>query len=876
MAYALGQCMSCPFEGRRQVPFVGPKDSKFAIVGEYPGKTEIEKKLPFVGRAGQLLDDLLGAIGIDRTTVRMGNAILCGPVTEADRNQKWFPEVVERCATRCAADGDLGAATSISALGTTAAYGLLGKTVALGGSNPSRGALHWTQDKRAVFPAWNPAAILRAGGAEASKSSKLSDADVEVLLIDIQRAWMFAKGDLKEWKPLIRIMADPAQFAAWCRTLPERVAIDVETDSADPVTAKLLVVGMARRLDNVVSPLTESNVVSSLRPADAIESISFWWPNATEDAKEAFRDLLANGIITKTFHNGAYDELVLRHHVGPVLGGVSDTLLLSHARFPECPVGLAAVAQTWLVVPPWKRNHDAWETDRKRRRELARGKGYEVADWTEDRILNLMEYNAYDVGATLAVEPMLVEECEREETLLAAAIDVVQAREAARMTEYGLLVDLKVKAELAEEAKRRHTDAVERMRMLVDTGLKNPADLKAAEELSRLIRDDGGFNFNSQKMLPLAFDVCGVKVPVDRNALTATGKRSFNKDTLGAISDQPLVSALHACRGTARQISVYFGEGSLPLGPDGRLHMPWRIFGTPTGRWSSGGDDEDHDDVVSVNLQNWANFLRRMVVAGPGNILCAADFAQLEYRVIALLAGEQSLLDLFNDPKRPDLHSTNAHRLFGYRWEVCDPLKAIQDEEIVRRTTQRKVLRGLTKSGLYGAMYLGTAKKIRQRLQAGALRESDEKLAEALRRIDEPQCQEFVDAIPRLWPRIDAWRDEKIREVQETHRIRMPITGRHRIWPLGFVEPTQCVNSNVQGPAGDIMSCAFVRLTTALPPEARIILQVHDSVVVECPKEMANLVLKIMVDTMTTRLTIGEFSCDFTVDAKIGPSWDVV
>jgi DNA polymerase-1 len=89
-------------------------------------------------------------------------------------------------------------------------------------------------------------------------------------------------------------------------------------------------------------------------------------------------------------------------------------------------------------------------------------------------------------------------------------------------------------------------------------------------------------------------------------------------------------------------------------------------------------------------------------------------------------------------------------------------------------------------------------------------------------------------------------------------------------------EPTQAVNSNVQGPAGDIMSCAFVKLTTALPPEARIILQVHDSVVVECPEGMADSVLKVMVDTMTTDLTIGEHSCLFTVDAKVGRSWDVV
>lgn len=1314
MAYTLGQCMGCPFDGRKQVPFVGPEDSPFAIVGEYPGTREIKEKVPFVGRVGKLLDDLLTAIGIDRRTVRMGDAILCGPVTEEDRSQKWFPEVVERCAMRCAADGDLGSARSIAALGTTAALGLLGRPVTLGGSYPSRGALHWTQDKRAVFPAWNPAAILRAGGSE-DRSSKLSDADVEVLLIDIQRAWMFADGRLKEWLPRVRLLSDPKEFAAWCRTFPDRVAIDVETDSADPMTAKLLVVGMARRLEgSVVSPPASPDVVSSLRPADDIETVSFWWPNANEDAKSALRDLLANGLVTKTFHNLSYDVIVLQRHIGPVVGGVSDTLLLSHARFPEVPVGLAPVAQTWLVVPPWKRDHYAREDDRKRRQDLVRGKGYAVPEWTEERILDLMEYNGYDVGATLAVEPMLVAECEREETLLAAAVDVAQAREASRMTEYGLLIDLKVKAELEQKARARHAEAIDQMKGLVDAGLKDPANAKAAEELSKRIRDEGGFNYNSQVMLPLAFDVCGVRVPSEKGSVTATGKRSFNKDALGSISDHPLVSSLFACRSTARQLSVFFGEGSLPTGPDGRLHMPWKIHGTPTGRWSSGADDE-HDDVVSTNLQNWPNFLRSMVVAAPGSSLVGCDFCvvrgtrvatdrgqvriecvrpgldrvlledgskadvtalidrgeqeaytvetemgyilrctanhriravsedgsyvwqsvgelsngtyvavqpsrhvssviprhvvldsypleppsprakpirlpdmltpevaelfgylvgdgndrhsdvrdkrvqwvvcdkdpdlydslsrtfravfdrtprtrryrgviegsvhsvrladwllrlgvckadvppvlwesstdcvgaflrglfeadgcvgagnaasggnrisfcakrevlarsvhklllglgvvsrchrvvrtlastgkqydawlvevfrhwagrfeevvgfmsgrkrsiladyvrsdgnfgrrfherktgfpnlerkardlkptgklavllnnaisrkdligtrkakevqsvskaaydaldlkrvaeygtvfdrvvsitpcgsqqvydlsvpgpttyisdgfvshncQLEYRVIALLAGEQSLLNLFNDPARPDLHNTNAARLFGYRWDACDPTRVSTPEEIERRKKQRKVYRTLTKSGLYGAMYLGTAKTIRKRLQAGALRESDKDLAEVLRRMTDEQCQEFVDAIPRLWPAIEAWRQQKILDLQEAQRVRMPITGRHRVWPLGMFEPTQAVNTNVQGPAGDIMSTSFLKLTTALPPEARIILQVHDSVVVECPEPMANSVLKIMSDTMTTNLTIGEHSCMFTVDAKIGPSWDVV
>jgi uracil-DNA glycosylase family 4 len=866
------------------VPFIGPRTSKLALVGEYPGATEAKKLEPMVGNAGQLLDAILDSLGLTRADVRIGNAILCGPVTEDDREAKWYPEVVERCATRCAAENDLGDAKVVVTLGGTGAWSLLGKRVVLGGKWPNRGAVFHTTDNRIVIPTWNPAAILKAGGSDST--SRLSDADAETISLDILRGWRLSTGELSEFQPMLRMEYDPKVFATWCRSCDWRVSIDVETDSIDPMTCKLLAVGLARRFPpREPMPFHPQNGIGSdvptLRPADKVEAISFWWPNADDAAREAFRDLLDNGLVDKVYFNGSYDDIVLKRLIGPVNGGRSDPLYLTHARFPDVRVNLASTAQTWLAVKPWKyayhTSDHAYEADVERAQE----KGYRIPTWTEERVMALLEYNAMDAATTLAIEAPLVDECEREGVLGVAAIDVALSQEAQRMTERGVLIDPEIRDRLAHETEGKLQAAEERLRRLVDEGMRDPVDREAAAKLEQAVREnDGKFSYRSPTMLNYAFDVCGVKVPAGKGSLTKTGQRALNKKALAAISDNPLVAAVSGCRGLARTISTFFAEGKgvMALGPDGRLHMPWKVHGTPTGRWSSGADrdDEGEEDSISINLQNWPEWLRAMVVAPPGHVLVGADEAQLEYRIMALLSGEEILLRLFNDPTRPDLHNNSCERLYGIRWEAINPDLADNPFEKNRRKVQRKALRTVTKNGLYAAAYLAKWETVQKTLQARSFRESDEQIAEMLRRVSKTQCLEFIDAFPRLWPTLDAWRKWAVRDAEENHEVRCPFSGRRRIWPLGMVDPSQAVNTRVQTAAGSLVNERFLYLTTALPPEARIILQVHDSVAVECPVEMAERVRKLVEDTMTTTLDYEGHSCIFLADGKIGHAWNEV
>lgn len=882
----LEQCFGCPLQERKLVPFSGPRDAKLAVVGEYPYYNEIREQRPFVGQAGDLLDLILDFLGLDRHDLRMGNAVLCGPVDEEDRTAPWFGEVVQRCRTRREAMNDIGDAQYVVALGGTAAWGLLGRRVVLGGKWPVRGALHHTPDGRVVIPTWDPAAILRAGGSDGK--GRLSDADSETIGLDILRAWRLATGVLHEFQPTIRLMSDPHEFAEWCRNADWRVAVDIETDSIDPVTCKLLSVGLARRFSpwestTPFSPLDGvGSDVPTLRPADPVEAISFWWPNADDEAREELRALLDNAIVTKTFHNHSFDAIVLERLIGPV-HMVSDTIYLTHARFPDVRVNLADVAQTWLPIRPWK--YQFHHADHKLSADLERmqQKGYRIPTWDQTRVEALLEYNAMDAAATIGAELPLVEECDREGVTEVAALDLALAQEAYKMTARGVRIDPEVREKIDKDTHDRLRMAEERLNRLIADGMRDPADRKAAETLDPLLKkNDGRLNYYSNKDLGLALDVCGVPVPAGKGSLTKSGQRALNKKSLAAISDHPVVAATANCKGLARIISTFFGEkdGAVyNLGPDGRLHVPWKVHGTPTGRWASGKEKDDvgfDEDVVSINLQNWPTWLRAMVTPEPGCVFVGADEAQLEYRCLALQSGEPILLGLFNDPSRPDLHNDSCARLYGPRWVALDPDLVDNPFEANHRKKQRKALRTVTKNGLYAAAYLANLLTVQQTLQSRAFRESDPEVAETLRRVSKPQCQEFIDAFPKLWPTLDAWRQRMVEEVTRTHETRCPISGRRRIWPLGMVEPSKCVNTPTQTLAGAIMNLAFLTIQEKLPPDAKIILQVHDSVVVECPKEQGDLVKKIITDAMTTTYTIGDHTCQFIGDAKSGMSWAVV
>lgn len=465
-------CVGCFLKNRTRVEFEGPIDAQYAVVGEAPGVTECRAHRPFhpEGPSGKLLTTLLTHVGIDRANVRIGNAILCGPISDLDKQNPAFKDVLARCAARREAAGDLGSARTILAAGSMAANGLLGETITLGGRQPRRGALHRDAQGRAVFPTWHPAAILRSGGDNTKGGKKqgggLSDAEVETLAFDIERSYDFARGAREEFTPEIVTTRDPVIFVNWVRENiydigVKRVSLDVETDSVDPTKAELLLAGLAVE--------TASGV---------IRSVSFWWPNADDVSRAILVDLLSREDVEGVYQNCQYDLSVFERKIVAPKNKVFDTLLAMHAAFPEVKLDLGSIAHTFLVVPPWKFLFRQWERAHKA----------DVQAKSDEWIERNSRYNAMDAATTLAIVKPLVRECNTRKVLQIHGIDVQLALIARKMTERGLYISPEIRVQLRDEFLEKEHKALAKLRNLVVDGVLNALTIgRYQKEIEQLL-----------------------------------------------------------------------------------------------------------------------------------------------------------------------------------------------------------------------------------------------------------------------------------------------------------------------------------------------------------------------------------------------------
>lgn len=863
-------CSTCPFRGRTRVDFDGPVDAKLAIIGEAPAVTEVRQGKPFVGAAGQLLDQFLGFFKIPRESIRVGNVILCGPI-DSDKEKlmkepgpnghgTMFEHALSCCAERREAEGDLQSQV-VLALGVSATWGLMGYRIPLGGKRPQRGALFRDWKGRAIFPTWHPAMLLRAGGQGDSQPGKTSDAEAQAVANDLIKAWRFANGEQDEFK---FHRCDPKYTVEFCtnaRKTKGPISVDIEADSTDALTANLTIVGIANE------------------DADGILALSLWWPNTTPEQRDAVRALLGDPDVPKIIHNCTYDITVLERHNLPVRGPIQDTLLDHHAIAPECDHDLSSVVCNYLITNPWKAEYYAREAVRKRRG---------VKDIEDE-----LQYNAGDAARTLAVAPYLDRECRDADVRHVADFDVKISEIARQMRIWGVPVDPAIRDEIGRLLKERTKEAFDQIQSMLINAIFEGNHPHYAERLLRAVQKTKRLSLASPFQLAAMMDL--LEVPVPPGALTASGMRSTRNEIIATIG-HPFTRALIEYRASEKLVSTFVEGIGLKLGKDNRIHPEWKTWGAVTGRWT-----------CVPNMMNWkkdykdpARNLRRMIVAPPGRVFVGADAAQLEFRIIALLAGQDDLLEALSDPTR-DVHAENAARLYAEVWPTLErnaqrakqnmneleklissassPLQRRQFEiryaeaqkQYKESGTAMKRLRELTKRATYASLYGSTAENLFIKLR------SDEKLRDMGMEIEPEQCVRFVQMFPKLWPRIEAWRKQAVADAVANQEILSPLLGRKRPFPLGRLDPTQAVNFPVQSFAADLIDMCMLDLWEKLDRKRDwIILQIHDALVVETDADRGQEVAKLVETTMTSEVELNGHKCLFPAEAKIGQSWDQV
>lgn len=366
------------------------------------------------------------------------------------------------------------------------------------------------------------------------------------------------------------------------------------------------------------------------------------------------------------------------------------------------------------------------------------------------------------------------------------------------------------------------------------------------EMLSRRIADcealifgysDGPFNINSTKQLgELLFEKLALP-PVKK---TKTGY-STNADVLEKLKNKhPIIPAIMDYRMLTKLKSTYADGLIKEIREDGRIHTTFQNLVTATGRLSS---TEPNLQNIPVRTDLGAE-IRKMFVPKSGCVLVDADYSQIELRVLAHIAEDQTMQQAFCGGL--DIHTATAAQVFAVPAESVTPL-------------QRRHAKAVNFGIVYGISEFSLAEDIGvSRYEAKEYIESYLTNYSGVRRY---MKQVVEDARESGYTQTMYGRKRYIPELKSTNfNVRQ---GAERI----------ALNTPIQGTAADLIKLAMIRVENALAeqfPEAELLLQVHDELIVECPDDIAVQVAEVVSREMQN---VAALKVPLTAEAKFGKSW---
>src|SRR5215218_4042422 len=357
-----------------------------------------------------------------------------------------------------------------------------------------------------------------------------------------------------------------------------------------------------------------------------------------------------------------------------------------------------------------------------------------------------------------------------------------------------------------------------------------------ADRLEREVWDLAGEEFMIGSPQQLA-EVLFVKLGLSRKR---RGKTGFSTDArvLQAIrSEHEIIPAIEEWREVTKLKSTYLDAFPELIGDDGRLHTTFNQTATATGRLSS--TDPNLQNIPIRNEQG--REIRACFVAEPGNMLISADYSQVELRLLAHIADEPVLKDIFR--RGEDVHTATAEAILGGKSDPGTRSKA--------------------KMVNYGIVYGLSAFGLADRLQ-----------------IEKEEAQVFIDAYLERFPRVKAFIDETIERAREAGhvttlfgRIRRVPELRSRQFQTRSLGERLAVNMVIQGTAADIIKLAMVRARNELRDAnlmTKVVLQIHDELLFEGPEEEVAAASEIIEREMAAAF---EMDPPLGVDVGFGRNW---
>jgi DNA polymerase I len=352
------------------------------------------------------------------------------------------------------------------------------------------------------------------------------------------------------------------------------------------------------------------------------------------------------------------------------------------------------------------------------------------------------------------------------------------------------------------------------------------------------------FNINSTQQLSVAlFDRLGL-APPDRTRRTVSGHYSTSADVLEGLRGKHLVvDWILEYRELSKLKSTYVDALPLQLNPKtNRVHTSYNQAGTVTGRIAS-SDPNLQNIPIRTEL---GRQVRKAFIPSPGSRMLSVDYSQVELRIVAHMANDEAMLAAFRAGQ--DIHAATAAAIYGVS------IESVNKE-------QRRRAKGINFGLIYGMSAFGLT------------RYTDLTLAES---------EDFMVAYFKQFPGVKRYLDGMRIQATEQGYVET-LLGRRRYFPslkeqrnyqIRSREEREAINAPIQGTAADIMKMAMIKTPGALKNaglSAKMLLQVHDELVLECPEyeieETAALVQKVME-------SVYELKIPLKTDARSGLNWD--
>ena len=593
------------------------------------------------------------------------------------------------------------------------------------------------------------------------------------------------------------LVTTDAQLDAWLDKLraAELIAFDTETTSIDSMQAEMVglslsvetgeacYVPLAHDYPGAPAQLPRDHVLDKLKPI-------------FEDPSRA-----------KLGQHAKYDINILSHYGIVVQGLKHDSMLESYVW---------NATATRHDMDSLARKYLGYETVKY---EEVAGKGAKQISFSQVDVDTACRYAAEDADITLRLHRALWPLLESEPKLRSVYedIEIPLVPVLAGMEQRGVLIDVPNLRLQSQQLGKRMFD------------LQQQAWQAAGHD----------FNLDSPKQLQsVLFDELGLAAKLR----TPTGQPSTNEEALEAIADEhPLPRLILDYRGLAKLRSTYTDKLAEIVNPrTGRVHTSYHQGAVATGRVSSSDPNLQNIPVRTEEGRR----IRQAFIAPDGWVVMAADYSQIELRIMAHLSGDEGLLRAFQEGG--DVHRATAAEVFG-----------LPPEEV--STNQRRAAKAINFGLMYGMSAFGLAR------QLGVDRgEASDYMARYFARY--PGVHAFMDAT-----REQAHRDGYVETIFGRRLYLENLKARNQALRAGAERAA--VNAPMQGSAADIIKRAMIAVAAWLKPreDAHMLMQVHDELVFEVREDAVDTVRAAVVERMSGA---AQLRVPLLVEAGVGANWD--